>query len=276
MATARKFRHSLGYWCLHDTDWKWSLDQICGLATKLAVESIELLPLELIPELKKYGLGSALAFNGMPGAAFVKGLNNRRYHDEVIARTKETIEVCAAAGVPNVIAFTGYKWINAEDPSSGEIPLEEGADNCVEGLQQLAGFAERAGVTLCLEQLNTVDGTHPMKGHPGYQGDNMDYCAEIVRRAGSPRVKLLFDVYHVQIMHGDVIRRIHKYADLIGHVHTAGNPGRGELDDRQEIHFPGVMRALENIGYSGFIGHEFIPTRDPLASFREAVAVCES
>ena len=138
----------------------------------------------------------------------MRGFNNPRYHEEVIARTTETIDACAAAGFPAVIAFTGYKWRDADDPKSGEISLAEGADHCVKGLKQIAGHAEKKGVTICLEHLNTRDGTHPMKGHPGYQGDDIDSVAGIVRRVGSPRVKLLFDIYHVSVMNGDVIRRI--------------------------------------------------------------------
>src|SRR5205807_157277 len=140
---------------------------------------------------------------------------------EVIARTREMIDRCAEAGVANVIAFTGYKWVDADDPASGEISLEDGAVNTQKALAELARYAEPRGVTIVLEQLNTRDASHPMKGHPGYQGDDIDYCAEIVRRVGSPVVKLLFDVYHVAIMNGDLTRRIRDYAPLIGHVHVA-------------------------------------------------------
>ena len=123
--------------------------------------------------------------------------------------------------------------------------------------------------------LNTRDDTHPMKGHPGYQGDHTDYCIDIIKRVGSPYLKLLFDIYHVQIMDGDVIRRIHQYKDYIGHVHTAGNPGRAELDDHQEIAYKPIMEALVEVGYQGYVGQEFIPTRDPLQGLREAVALCD-
>ena len=131
--------------------------------------------------------------------------------------------------------------------------------------------AEKKGVTVCLEHLNTRDDSHPMKGHPGYQGDDLDYVAKIIRAVGSPRVKLLFDVYHVQIMHGDVIRRIEQCKDIIGHIHTAGNPGRGELDDTQEINYPPIMKKLLAIKYAGYVGQEFIPTRDPKAGLAEAL-----
>jgi hydroxypyruvate isomerase len=114
-----------------------------------------------------------------------------------------------------------------------------------------------------------------MKGHPGYQGDDMDYVAKIVARVGSPRVKILFDIYHVQIMNGDVIRRIEQYHELIGHVHTAGCPGRAELDDRQEINYPPIMRKLVEVGYQGYVGQEFIPTRDALTGLTQAVVLCD-
>lgn len=114
-----------------------------------------------------------------------------------------------------------------------------------------------------------------MKGHPGYQGDDIDYVANIARRVGSPRAKILFDIYHVQIMNGDVIRRIEECKDVIGHIHTAGNPGRAELDDKQEINYPPIMRKLLEIGYKGYVGQEFIPTRDPLVGLTEAVKLCD-
>ncbi|MEM9160792.1 MAG: TIM barrel protein, partial [Verrucomicrobiota bacterium] len=161
-----------------------------------------------------------------------------------------------------------------EDPNSGEISLEEGADNCVRGMGEMAEYAVSKNVTLVVEPLNTRDDTHPMKGHPGYQGEHMDYCAEIIRRVGSPGLKLLFDFYHTQIMDGDLMRRLHQYKDILGHVHTAGCPGRGELDDKQEISFRPLMETLVEIGYDGYVGHEYIPTRDPYQSLKEAVKLC--
>jgi hydroxypyruvate isomerase len=275
MSSKRRFKHSVGYWCLHDTEWKWSLEQICDCAKSLGIESIELLPADLVPSVIDRGLGSALGVNGMPDPPFIKGLNNKCHHEEVINVTAEAIKRCAKFGIPNVIAFTGYKWSDVNKTNGPEISLKQGADNCVESLRELAKHAERNQVTICLEQLNTRDASHPMKGHPGYQGDSIEYCADIVRRVDSSRVKLLFDVYHVQIMHGDVIRRIRQYGDLVGHVHTAGNPGRAELDDDQEIHYRGIVRALDAINYQGFIGHEFIPRRDPALGLAEAISVCE-
>ena len=274
-ATAGRIKQSVCFWCFNTAGEKWDAEKTCQVARDLGCRSVELIGPESWDLLKKYGLICAMAPNGMPGAPFVKGFNNPKYHEEVIARAKESIDACAAAGFPNVIAFTGYKWRDAEDPKSGEISREEGADNCVKGLKQLIGHAEKKGVNVCIEHLNTRDASHPMKGHPGYQGDDLDYVADIVRRVGSPRMKLLFDIYHVQIMNGDVIRRIEQNKDIIGHIHTAGNPGRGELDDTQEIQYRPIMRKLVEIKYSGYVGQEFIPTRDPLTGLREAVRLCD-
>jgi hydroxypyruvate isomerase len=270
-----RIRHSLTFWCLNGTDWKWDIDKICATAKDLGCNSVELVPPELWPTLSKYGLQSALASNGMPDPPFHKGLNNPRYQEEVIERTRHAIDQAADFGIPNVIAFTGFKWRDPENPESGEIPLSEGFANSVKALSALSGHAEKKKVTICLEQLNTRDHSHPMKGHPGYQGDDMDYCAEIVKQVNSPQVKLLFDIYHVAIMNGDVIRRLRQYHEIIGHVHTAGNPGRGELDDQQEINYPAVMRTLLDLGYSGYVGHEFMPVRDPLAGLAQAVSLCD-
>ena len=273
--TRGRIKQSIVFWCFNIAGEKWDIDKTCQVAKSLGCLSVEIVGPEMWPTLKKYGLTCAIAPNGMPGAPFVKGFNNPIYHEEVIARMTEMIDACAEAGVPNVIAFTGYKFRDAEDPKSGEISLEEGADNCVAGLKKIIGHAEKKGVTICLEHLNSRDGSHPMKGHPGYQGDDVDYCAKIIRRVNSPRLKLLFDIYHVQIMNGDVIRRIDELKDIIGHVHTAGNPGRAELDENQEIQFPAIMRKLIEVGYQGYVGQEFIPTRDPLAGLQQAVKLCD-
>ena len=270
-----RIKQSLAYWCLNATDWQWNLDRICAAAIQLGCRSVELVPPELWPEVRRRGLENALAHNGMDNPVFAKGLNNPRYQEEVIARTKVEIDRAAGSGVPNVIAFTGYKWQDADDPRSGEISPAEGAANTVKGLTELAGYAGPKGVTIVLEQLNTRDRSHPMKGHPGYQGDDLDYCAEIVRQVGSPSAKLLFDIYHVAIMNGDVIRRIQQYGPWIGHIHTAGVPGRAELNDRQEINYPAVMQALLDAGYQGYVGQEFIPTAEPMEGLAQAVAWCD-
>jgi sugar phosphate isomerase/epimerase len=270
-----RIKQSIVFWCFNVAGEKWDMEKTCQVATSLGCKSIEICEPDTWATLKKHGLTCAIAPNGMPGAPFMKGFNNPKYHDEVITRTSKMIEDCAVAGFPAVIGFTGFKWRDAEDPKSGEISLEEGADNCVAGLKKIAALAEKKGVTLCVEHLNTRDSSHPMKGHPGYQGDDIDYVANIVRRVGSPQIKVLFDIYHVQIMNGDVIRRLEQCKDVIGHIHTAGNPGRGELDDKQEINYPPIMRKLLELGYDGFVGQEFIPTRDPLAGLKQAVKLCD-
>ncbi|HWA99685.1 MAG TPA: TIM barrel protein, partial [Pirellulales bacterium] len=165
-ATKGRVKQSLVFWCFNVTGDKWDIDRTCQVARELGCVSVELTGPEHWETLKKYGLTCAIAPNGMRGAPFMRGFNNPAYHDEVIARTKHTIDACAAAGVPSVIAFTGYKWRKAEDPTSGEISLEEGREHCIKGLKQLAPYAEQKGVTICLEHLNTRDDTHPMKGHP--------------------------------------------------------------------------------------------------------------
>ncbi len=270
-----RIKQSIVFWCFNTAGEKWDIETTCRIAKELGCPSIEIVDPSQWDALKKHGLICALAPNGMPGAPFMKGFNNPRYHEEVLTRTKKMIDVCAEAKFPAVIAFTGYKWKDADDPKSGAISREEGADNCVKGLKELAIHAEKKGVNVCVEHLNTRDSSHPMKGHPGYQGDDLDYLAGILRRVGSPRIKLLFDIYHVQIMHGDLIRRIEQTKDVIGHIHTAGNPGRGELDDTQEILYPPLMRKLLEIKYTGYVGQEFIPTRDPREGLRQAVRLCD-
>jgi hydroxypyruvate isomerase len=265
----------MAFWCFNVAGDQWDVDQQCRVAKQLGCKSVELVDHKDFGILEKHGLKCAISPNGMPGAPFMTGLNNPRYQDEVVARTLAAIDANADAGCPNVIAFNGYKWHDAEDEGSGEIPIDEGAKNCIRALKKLAPQAERKNVTICLEQLNTRDDTHPMKGHPGYQGDHIDYVADIVKAVGSPNVKLLFDIYHVQVMDGDLIRRIKQYGELIGHVHTAGNPGRCEIDADQEINFAACMKALLDIGYTGYVGHEYIPTRDALAGLKQAVALCD-
>lgn len=270
-----RLKQSVASWCFQSAGDKWSLAKLCEVARSLGCASVELVSPDGWPTLKKHGLICALAPNGMPGAPFMKGVNNPAYHEEVVTRTRKALDDCAEAGFPAVIAFTGYQYVKAEDPRSGLISRDDGHKNCVKALKQLAAHAEKKKVTICLEHLNTRDGSHPMKGHPGYQGDDLDWVAGIIRKVGSPRVKLLFDIYHVQIMHGDLIRRLEENKELLGHVHTAGSPGRGELDDEQEINYAAVMRKLVALKYAGYVGQEFIPTRKPLDGLRQAVEVCD-
>ncbi len=253
-----RLKQSLVQWCYKKY---WDIDQMCRVARELGCVSVEIVDPKNWPTLKKHGLVCAIA--GSHG--FEKGMNNPKYWDTCLAKMTQAIDACAAAGFPNVITFTGFR----ED-----IPDDVGLKNCVAGYKKIVGYAEKKKVTLCLEMLNSrVD--KEMKGHPGYQGDHTGYCMEIIKQVGSPRLKLLFDIYHVQIMDGDIITRLRKYADAIAHVHTAGNPGRGELDNRQEINYPPIMEALVDVGYKGYVGQEFIPTRDPRQGLREAVRLCD-
>jgi len=254
---------------------RWALETLCRAARDLGCTGIDLLGPADWPVVQQAGLTCSLTVNGMPDPPFAKGLNNPRYQAEVIERTRRHIEACAEGGMPNVIAFTGYRWRDADDPASGEIPPDEGAAHTISGLKTLARDAERHGVTIVLEHLNSRVAGDDVRGHPSYQGDHIDYCADIVRAVGSARVKLLFDVYHVQVMDGDVMARIREYGtDLIGHVHTAGTPGRGELDDQQETQYRPIAECLAAIGYDGFVAHEFIPTRPAMEGLRQAVALC--
>jgi hydroxypyruvate isomerase len=261
--TNGRIRQSLVHWCYEKY---WDFEAMIQVAKQLGCTSIELCDPKYFPLLKKHGLECAIGqINMNPDPPFAKGFNNPEYHDRVIKATKEAIDACAEFGYKNVICFTGF---------ADGIPNDVGARNCVDGFKKVVGYAESKGVVLCLEMLNSRDAV-AMKGHPGYQGDHTDYCVDIINRVGSPSLKLLFDVYHVQIMDGDIIRRIHQLKDTIGHVHTAGNPGRGELDDKQEIAYKPIMEALVAIGYKGYVGQEFIPTRDPLAGLRQAVKLCD-
>jgi len=261
-ATKGRINHSVAYWCFAEY---WDIDKACQITKQLGGKSIELVGPNDFATLKKYGLTCALAPNGTPDPPFVKGFNNPEYHDMIIAATRETIDACAEYNFPSVIAFTGFR----ED-----IPDDVGARNCVAGLKKIIGHAEKKKVNLCMEILNSRVAVE-MKGHPGYQGDHTDYCIDIIKKVGSPRMKLLFDIYHAQIMDGDIISRIRQYADYIGHYHTAGNPGRGELDDKQEINYPPIMREIVKTGYTGYVGHEFIPTRNPLKGLAEAITLCD-
>ena len=271
-ATKGRINHSIVYWCFSE---HWDVEKTCQIARQLGCKSVELVGPSDFATLKKYGLTCAIAPNGTPDPPFVKGFNNPKYHPELLATTKKTIDSCADFGVKTVIAFNGFKWRDAEDPESGEISLEEGAANCVKGLKELCRYAEKKKVNIAMEILNTRATDHPMKGHPGYQGDHTDYCIDIIKKVGSPRMKLLFDIYHVQVMDGDIIRRINQYKDYIGHYHTAGNPGLNEIDDTQEINYRAIMKVIAKTGYKGYVGHEFIPTRDPLKGLREAVEICD-
>jgi hydroxypyruvate isomerase len=258
VAKKQRVKQSLVQWCYKKY---WNIDEMCLQAKRLGCLSVELVDPADWPTLKKHGLVCAIAMSH----GFEKGMNNPKYQEMCIDKMRRAIDASAEFGCPNVITFTGFR----ED-----IPDDVGAKNCVEGYKKVVGYAEKKKVTLCLEMLNSRV-AEEMKGHPGYQGDHTDYCVDIIKKVGSPALKLLFDIYHVQIMDGDVIRRIRRHAEHIAHVHTAGNPGRAELDDKQEINYPPILKALVEAGYKGYVGQEFIPTRDPARGLEEAVALCD-
>ncbi|MEE2856164.1 MAG: TIM barrel protein [Planctomycetota bacterium] len=263
-ADGNGIRQSIAHWCFSE---HWSVEQTIDHAVDLGCQSVELIEPKYFPLLDKKGLVCAIGQIDMaPDPPFVKGWNNPKHHEQLLKATRDSIDACAEHGYPNVIAFTGM-----HDGFS----KEEGAKNCVEGLKKIVDYAQKKKVVLCIEVLNTRDDTHPMKGHPGYQGDDTEYVVDIIRRVDSANLKLLFDVYHIQIMNGDVIRRLRQYKDLLGHVHVAGNPGRNEIGNDQEICYKAVMEALIEIGYEGYVGQEFLPTGDPLASLAAAVKICD-
>jgi hydroxypyruvate isomerase len=225
---------------------------------------MEGIPREAYPAVKELGLEISLV--GSHG--FGKGPCNPEFYDEAVAKMKDGIEVAAAVGAPSVITFTGMRFDGMDDG--------EAAQRCIDAWKEALPLAEKLGITLVLEHLNSRDDTHPMKGHPGYFGDDVDFCIDLVKRVGSPNFKLLFDIYHVSIMNGDIIRRIRMYHEYIGHYHTAGNPGRGELDETQEIYYPAVMREILKTGYEGYVAQEFIPTwDDPVKALRHAAKLCD-
>jgi len=230
----------------------------------IGLEAMEGVSAQDYPAIRKLGLKISLV--GSHG--FKKGPFSRANHEYCVERLKAGIDLAVEMDCPSVITFTGMREKATND--------EQGARNCVELWKSVIGYAEKKKINLVLEHLNTRDDSHPMKGHPGYYGEDVDHCVELIRKVDSPNMKLLFDVYHVQIMNGDVIRRIGQYKDVIGHYHTAGNPGRAELDDNQEINYPAVMSAIVKTGYKGFVAQEFIPTwKDKPAALRHAAMVCD-
>jgi hydroxypyruvate isomerase len=223
---------------------------------------VELIDPKHWPLIKELGMTVAIA--GSHG--FSKGFAHKEEWAECQKILRERIEQCAAFGAERVITFSGFRR---------GISDEEGIANMVAGLKEIVGFAEEKKVTLCIEMLNSRVAVE-MKGHPDYFCDSMERTVEICRQIGSERVKVLFDLYHVQIMHGDVITRIKQHAPYIAHVHTAGVPGRNEIDDTQELYYPALMQALLDIGYKGYVGQEFIPTReDKVAALADGVRRCD-
>ncbi|HRE80037.1 MAG TPA: TIM barrel protein [Opitutaceae bacterium] len=244
-------------WCFQPL----TVPELARHAAALGIKSVELCPTTHWPLLKQLGLTPAIA--GSHG--FAKGFANREEHEECLSILRSRIDECAAAGVGRVITFSGFRK---------GITDEDGIRNMVNGLKKIVGYAEEKNVTLCLEMLNSRVTEH-MKGHPDYFCDDLERSVEICRQIGSPRMKVLFDFYHVQIMHGDLVRRLKQHKDYLGHIHTAGVPGRHEIDESQEIQYPILMQTLIAIGYDGFVGQEFIPVGDKIASLAQAVEICD-
>lgn len=254
-----RIRQSVMAWCFNPMN----ALELARHGRRIGLVAIEGLDVALYPKIRELGLDVSL----VSSHGFKLGMCNPMQHQHCVDILRERIDLAADAGYKRVITFTGML------PEG--MARDEAFQHCVDGFKKIVGHAEKKNVTLCLEHLNSRDDTHPMKGHPGYQGDHVDYCMDIIKQVGSPRFGLLFDIYHVQIMDGDIIRRIRQCGEAINHVHTAGNPGRGELDAAQEINYPPCMKALVEIGYKGYVGQEFIPTRDPLAGLTEAVKLCD-
>jgi len=258
-----RIRQSVVAWCFKPMP----VEELARHAAAMGLQSVELSPPTDWPVLKKYGLTCAIA--GSHG--FVKGWNDKANWDFCTEKITESINASADFGCQSVITFSGMRGSLPVGPEGDEI----GKKNFMEGIKRVLPLAEQKKITLALEMLNSrVD--VEMKGHPGYQCDTIEWAVDVCQRVGSDRLKILFDIYHVQIMQGDVIVRLKKYKDLIAHYHTAGNPGRNEIDDTQEIHYPGIMRAIAETGYQGFVGQEFIPTwKDPAAALRHAARTCD-
>ncbi|MCX6954678.1 MAG: TIM barrel protein [Verrucomicrobia bacterium] len=255
--TRGRLKHSVAPWCFRPMP----LEELCALAVKMGLASVELTTPANFPVLQKHGLVCAMTSSH----GFAKGFAHVEEHAECLKVLRERIDAVAVAGFPSVITFSGFRR---------GISDEVGTKNMVDGLKQIAGYAEEKKVTLCLEMLNSKV-AEEMRGHPDYFCDDIDRSVEICRRVGSERVKVLFDLYHVQIMHGDVIRRLRQHRDWIGHYHTAGVPGRNEIDDTQELNYAAIMQAIVETGYRGYVGQEFVPRRDKVAALSEAVRICD-
>ena len=256
-----RIRQSIMGWCFNPMP-TMELAKHCKEIGLVAMEGIDS---KHYPAVQELGLKISLVSGGH---GFKNGPCNPKNTDTVINGLKKGIDLAADIGTKSVITFTGMSY-KGMDP-------DKAADLCVETWKKVMPHAEKKGITLVLEHLNSRDDSHPMKGHPGYFGDDVDFCAKLVNGVGSKNFKLLFDVYHVQVMNGDVIRRIKQYKDIIGHYHTAGCPGRGEIDETQEINYPPILKAILGTGYEGYLAQEFIPTwKDPIQSLRHAAEVCD-
>ena len=247
-----RINQSVSRWCYG----KIPLDEFCAVVKQMGLKGIDLLGPKDFPTLKKHGLVCTM----IETHSLTKGLNNKQNHAQCLDQIRTAIDAAAEYGFPNVISFPGNR---------DGMSYEEGVENSVDALKQVVGYAEEKKVTICLEYLNSkVD-------HKGYMFDNMAWGVEVCKKVGSERVKILYDIYHAQIMEGDIIRTIRNNKQYIGHYHTGGNLGRNEIDDTQEIYYPAVMKAIIETGFNGYVAHEFSPKRDPLTSLAQAVQICD-
>ena len=250
---ASRLRQSVSRWCYG----KLSLEELCTAAKRIGLSAIDLLDEKDWDTPKQFGLSCAMA-NGF--GSIPKGFNRPDNHDQLVADAERMMPLAAAAGVPNIVCFSG----NRAGMSDGE-----GIANCIAGLKRIAPTAERVGVTLCMELLNSkVD-------HHDYHADHTAWGVQVVKGVESPRLKLLYDIYHMQIMEGDVVRTIRENAQHIAHYHTGGVPGRNEIDETQELNYRRVAQAIAHSGFGGFLAHEFVPRRDPITSLAQAFAICD-
>jgi hydroxypyruvate isomerase len=236
---------------------KMSLDEMCAHAARLGATGFDLIGEADWPTLKKHELIPTMA----PGGGSIRdGLNRLELHEKIEAQMRANIDKAAANGVPNVITFSGNR---------GGMSDEQAIDNCVLFLNKVKAQAEDKGVTICMEYLNSK------VNHPDYQFDRMKFGVEICKRVNSPRYKILYDIYHAQIMEGDIIRTIRDNFQYIAHFHTAGNPGRHEFDDTQEMNYRGIAAAIADLNFTGWLSHEYSPLKDALTSLDEALRICD-
>jgi hydroxypyruvate isomerase len=246
-----RLKQSVCRWCYG----KMSLEQLCETAVKLGLVGIDLLTPEDFPTLKKYNLVCTM----VSSHSLADGLCDEKYHDSALKKINEMIEAASAAGYRNVICFSGH---------ARGIDRKTGLKNCAKALKQIVGVAEKKKIILNMELLNSrVD-------HADYMCDRSDWGIELCKEVGSDHFKLLYDIYHMQIMEGDLIRSIQKNHKYFGHYHTAGNPGRNELDQNQELYYPPIAKAIADTGFDGFFAHEFIPKRDPVEGLADAIKQC--
>jgi len=249
-----RIKQSFARWCYKDIP----LDTLCESAAKIGCQAIYLLQPEEYDVPARHGLICAMAYAG--GGDLPNALNRVENHAKIEEGFRKNIPLAAKASIPNVITFSGNR---------NGMSDEEGARNTIAGLNRVKKIAEDHGVVICLELLNSkVD-------HKDYMCDHTAWGVNVVQQVNSPNVKLLYDIYHMQIMEGDLVRTITNNIQWIAHFHTGGVPGRHELDGTQEVQWDGVMRGIAATGFKGYVAHEFVPTRDPLASLREAVDLCD-